>query len=282
MIIEANKTILITGGNTGIGFATAKYLAQQGQTVIIACRNKDKADAAINAIQSEVDDADISFRFIDLASLENVRKFSQELLHDYQSIDVLINNAGAMPSKQLLTQDGFELQFGVNYLGHFLLSHLLLPALGNAGRARIVHVSSIMHLMGKINPQSFKGGVKYSATKAYAQSKLANLMLSNELARRLPAKITSNAVHPGGVDSEIYRDLPKWLYRSIRPFLISADRAGEYIGEMAISTKWESRSGQFKSAHGPLPVLPKSRSKIECKTLYERSCQLSNIEGLRL
>ncbi|MFT5573716.1 MAG: NAD(P)-dependent dehydrogenase (short-subunit alcohol dehydrogenase family) [Cryomorphaceae bacterium] len=280
MIIEANKTILITGGNAGIGFATAKYLVRQGQTVIIACRNKEKANAAIKAIEAEVEDADISFRSLDLASLKNVRNFAQELLRDYQSIDVLINNAGAMPSSKILTEDGFEFQFGVNYLGHFLLTHLLLPALDKAGSPRIVHVSSIMHLIGKINPKSFKGGVKYSATKAYAQSKLANLMLSNELASRLPIKITSNAVHPGGVDSEIYRDLPIWLYRLIRPFLISADRAGKYIGDMAISPDWESQSGRFKSAHGPLPVLPKSRSKADCKSLYQQSCRLCNIQGL--
>ena len=102
MIIEANKTILITGGNAGIGFATAKYLVGQGQTVIIACRNMNKAASAVEAIEAELDDAEISFRALDLASLDNVRKFAKQLLRDYQSIDVLINNAGAMPSSRAM------------------------------------------------------------------------------------------------------------------------------------------------------------------------------------
>ncbi len=271
------KTVLITGGNTGIGLATAEHVAQGGHRVVLACRDTQKAVTARQSILNKVPAADVRIYSLDLASFESIRSFAAGFLKDFPQFDVLINNAGAYPVKQQLTQDGFELQFGVNYLGHFLLTQLLLPGLQDNHDARIIHLSSIMHNLGRIDFSSFKGRPKYSGVAAYGQSKLANLMFSNELARRLPAHITSNAVHPGGVDSDIYRELPTLVYKILRLFLITTDRAGKYVADMAISPSWKGRTGQFKSAHGPLPVSKASRDLSVAKHLYEQSAQLCGV-----
>ena len=278
--MKDKKRIVITGGNTGIGLATAADLCARGHAVIIACRDQSKARQAVERIRAKQPDADIETRTLDLASFESIRSFATQLLNDQPTIDVLINNAGAYPTKQQFTQEGFELQFGVNYLGHVLLTHLLLPGLQSSGDARIVHLSSIMHHLGKIDESTFKGRKKYSGTAAYGQSKLANLLFSNALAKRLPAGITSNAVHPGGVDSDIYRELPTLVYKIFRLFLISTERAGAYVADMAVSPKWQGRNGEFKAAHGPLPISRRGRDAALADKLYEKSCELSGVAAI--
>lgn len=278
--MSTSKTVVITGGNTGIGLATATQIAARGHKVIIACRDQSKALDAIAKIKQQQADADVEFRVLDLASFDSIHAFAAALLAEHPSIDVLINNAGAYPTKQQFTKEGFEFQFGVNYLGHVLLTQLLLPALQQSGDARVIHLSSIMHNLGKIDFDSFKGRKRYSGTSAYGQSKLANLMFSNELAKRLPASVTSNALHPGGVDSDIYRELPNWLYQILRLFLISTERAGRFVTNMALSPDWRGRTGEFKSAHGPLPVSRHSRNAELSRRLYEKSCQLAGITPL--
>ncbi len=139
---QRSKTILVTGGNAGIGLATAKALAGRGHRVIIACRNADKAKEAIRLIQDAAPNASVSFRRLDLASLDGTRRFAEAFLEDFPSLDVLINNAGIYPKTQQFSQDGYEAQIGINYLAPFLLTHLLLPALDRCGDGRIVHLSS--------------------------------------------------------------------------------------------------------------------------------------------
>lgn len=277
---QTMKTVLITGGNTGIGLATAEALAAQGHRVVLACRDMGKAEQAQQKILAKTPGADVRLYKLDLASFDSIRSFSAAFLKDFPSFDVLITNAGVVPRTQQFTQEGFELQFGVNYLGHYLLTHLLLPGMANVAEARIVHLSSIMHHFGKIDFSSFKGEKKYSEIGAYGQSKLANLMFSNELAKRLPANISSNAVHPGGVDSDIYRELPKLLHQFLRLFLISTARAGKYVANMAVGEDWKGRTGEFKSAHGPLPIAKRSKDAEILEKLYTTSAQLCGVDAL--
>lgn len=233
-------------------------------------------EQAIASVTGQLGNGHIEYQQLDLASFDSIRHFAATLLDKDTPIDVLINNAGAYPTQQAYTKEGFEFQFGVNYLGHFLLTQLLLPALKNTEEARIIHISSIMHAFGKIDSNTFKGRKRYSGLSAYAQSKLANLMFSNELAERLrdhpdTAHITSNAMHPGGVDSDIYRDLPKPVHAVLRKFLISTERAGKYIADMALSPEWHHRTGEFAVAQGPRYVSGRSKNVSESKKLYQQS-----------
>jgi retinol dehydrogenase-12 len=204
------KKILITGGNSGIGFETAKALIAQGAAVVIASRASAKTDAALTALGPSA-----RHLAVDLSDLSSVRALADAYLAEYQQLDVLINNAGLFPAKQQMTQQGFEMQFGVNHLSHFLLSQLLLPLMLGQPSARIITVSSMLHQKAKLDFASFKGAAQYSGQRAYGQSKLANVLFAFELAERLSGtQVTSNALHPGGVATDIVRDLP-WLVRKL-------------------------------------------------------------------
>lgn len=278
------KTVVITGGNSGIGLAMAQEVAARGARVCLACRNLDKAAAARDLILARTPSAAVELHALDLASFASIRRFAAEIGARHPAIDVLINNAGAAPLTQQFTEEGFELQFGANYLGHFLLTHLLLPRLEAAvqakGEARIVHVASIAHMLGRIRPDTFRGMARYSPAAAYAQSKLANLMFSNALARRLPAGVSSQAFHPGGVDSEIWRDLPRLAYLALKPFLISPARAGTLGADLALAPEHARRSGGYYSAQWPRPVSATARDTAAQDALYTLSCELAGVQGL--
>ena len=208
------KRVLITGGNSGIGLVAARELARQGAEVILACRDTDKTQQALTAINADAAIPAVNLP-VDLASLASVRNLAEAFLERHDRLDVLINNAGLFPTRQQFTADGFEMQIGVNHLSHFLLTNLLLDTLRGSAPARIVTVSSKLHSKGQIDFDSFKGVPKYSAQAAYNQSKLANVLFSAELAARLEGSgVTANALHPGGVATDIVRDLP-WLVRKL-------------------------------------------------------------------
>ena len=273
------KTILITGSNAGIGFITAKHAALAKHRVILACRSMPKAEKAKQEILQLDPNADVWIRPLDLGSFDSIRKFAETIERDFPVVDALVNNAGIYPMSEEYTAEGFEMQFGVNYLGHFLLSHLLLPVLSKAPAARIVHVSSVGHMMGNIKPNTFRGRKFYLwGMPAYGQSKLANVMLSNELSRRLPVNMTSNAVHPGYVDSDFFRNIPGFIYKALRKFLVSAEFSGKHIQEMAVADGWNNRTGEFISSQGPLPKSRKLNDLKLSNWLYEESCRLTGVE----
>jgi NAD(P)-dependent dehydrogenase (short-subunit alcohol dehydrogenase family) len=219
------RTVVITGGNSGIGLVAARELARQGAALVLACRDTDKTAAALESINAVAATPAINVP-VDLASLESVRRLAAELLARCPRIDVLINNAGLFPSSQERTADGFEMQFGVNHLSHFLLTALLRDRLVATKDARVVTVSSMLHKRGRMDFESFRGVPKYSANAAYAQSKLANVLFALALARRLEGTgVTSNVLHPGGVATDITRDLP-WLVRKLIGFVFISPEMG--------------------------------------------------------
>jgi NAD(P)-dependent dehydrogenase (short-subunit alcohol dehydrogenase family) len=198
---QTNKLVIITGANSGIGFETALALARAGAEIIIAGRSAAKNQAAIAKIKSAYGGANIGFEPLDLASLASVSAFTTRIKRQTPKLDILINNAGlmALPARQT-TEDGFEMQLGTNFLGHFALTAQLMPLLTNTVKPRVIQLSSIAHKRGAIHLADLQSKKSYSPWKAYSQSKLAMLMFALELQRRSAKSgwgILSAAAHPG-------------------------------------------------------------------------------------
>ncbi|WP_336134258.1 oxidoreductase [Natronomonas amylolytica] len=191
------KTVVVTGANSGLGLEATRAFARQGAHVVLACRDVDRGGAAASDVRGDVPDASLSVRELDLASLDSVREFAATAEAELDAIDVLCNNAGVMAIPRDETEDGFEQQFGVNHLGHFALTSLLLDALRAAESPRVVTQSSGVHARGEIDFDDLHGEASYDKWGAYAQSKLANVLFAYELDRRYGDEVTSVACHPG-------------------------------------------------------------------------------------
>jgi NAD(P)-dependent dehydrogenase (short-subunit alcohol dehydrogenase family) len=197
---QSGRNAIVTGANSGLGLVTARELARAGASVVMACRNLDKGHAAIEQVRAAVPDAQVQLEELDLASLESVRGFAERYRATHDGLDLLINNAGVMAPPRRRTADGFELQFGTNHLGHFLLTALLLDMMEGREDARVVTLSSTAHKMGRISFDNLNGDRRYFRWNAYGQSKLANLLFALELDRRLRREgstVKSLAAHPG-------------------------------------------------------------------------------------
>ena len=181
------KTVLITGANSGLGFETSKLLGTRGARLILGVRDAAKGQRAVAAICDAAPDAQVEVLPLDLADLASIGRFAEEVRGNERRLNVLVNNAGVMAIPQRCTVDGFEMQFGTNHLGHFALTGLLLPLLLRTPGARVVTVSSGVHVAGKINFEDLQSANSYSDWRAYAQSKLANLLFAYELQRKFEA-----------------------------------------------------------------------------------------------
>ena len=208
---QSGRTAVVTGANSGLGFETAKALAESGAAVVLACRDLDRAEAAAARLGVAAPRAIISTLPLDLASLASVREAARELRSRHARLDLLINNAGLMMPPYGRTADGFELQFGTNHLGHFALTGLLLDRLLATPGSRIVTVSSMGHRMGDLDFEDLQFERGYRRIAAYGRSKLANLLFTYELQRRLAergAQTIAVAAHPGASRTELVRHLP--------------------------------------------------------------------------
>ncbi|HEU0191456.1 MAG TPA: SDR family NAD(P)-dependent oxidoreductase [Mycobacterium sp.] len=212
---QTGRVVVVTGANTGLGYHTAEVLAARGAHVVLAVRNTGKGHDAVARIRSASPRADVAVQQLDLSSLDSVHTAADALRSAYPRIDLLINNAGVMWTPKQTTADGFELQFGTNHLGHFALTGLLLEHLLGVDGSRVVTVSSIGHrLGGAIHFDDLQWEHEYSRHRAYAQSKLANLLFTYELQRRLAAggrPTIAVAAHPGGSNTELARNIPAVL-----------------------------------------------------------------------
>jgi NAD(P)-dependent dehydrogenase (short-subunit alcohol dehydrogenase family) len=215
----SGRTFVVTGGNSGLGYETARALARKRARVVIACRDAGRARAAVISLRAESSDADASFLELDLASLASVRKFADALRERHRSLHVLVNNAGVMALPQRRTADGFEAQFGTNHLGHFALTGLLLELLLAEPGGRIVTLSSTAHRMGRMRFDDLQSERGYSPWPAYAQSKLANLLFTLELQRRLAAAgapAIAVACHPGYAATNLQFAGPRMAGSAVR------------------------------------------------------------------
>ncbi|MCB0636132.1 MAG: SDR family oxidoreductase [Lewinella sp.] len=245
------KKVLITGGNAGIGRAAAMQVARAGHTVILAGRDPRKLEAAASCIRYRTGNKEIHTLELDLASLPSVALAAMHFQERFDELDVLINNAGIFSNELLFSDDGYELQFAINHLGHFALTHHLLPSLWAAPRARVINLTSVAHYQGGIDFDNLKGekGPKaYHGLTAYAQSKLANVLFTREMARRHPELIT-NCLHPGVTRTRIGNKHSHWHYALFwelyKPFMRSPHRAARGLQYLAFSPELNDVSGRY-------------------------------------
>jgi NAD(P)-dependent dehydrogenase (short-subunit alcohol dehydrogenase family) len=206
------KHAIVTGANSGIGLVTAQELARRGARVELACRSVDRGEAAARSLREQVPSAEVTVGRLDLGSLASVRSYAERWAGEHDALDILVNNAGLMALPRQVTEDGFETQLGVNHLGHFALTARLFPRLSRAPAGRVVTVSSLVHRRGRLVLDDLMGERRYDKWAAYGQSKLANLLFTFELARRLEArrsKVASLAAHPGYSATELQRKGPE-------------------------------------------------------------------------
>ncbi|KAJ8269863.1 hypothetical protein GJAV_G00107660 [Gymnothorax javanicus] len=274
------KTIIVTGANSGIGMATATELLKLQARVIVACRDPKRAEDAARKIRRDAgpNQGEVVIKHLDLASLKSVRSFCEQILQEEPRIDVLINNAGVFRCPYTKTQEGFETQFGVNHLGHFLLTNLLLDLLKKSAPSRIVVVSSKLYKYGDINFEDLNSEKSYNKAFAYSQSKLANLLFTLELAERLgESGVTVNALTPGMVRTNLGRHvhiplLAKPLFHLASwAFLKSPLQGAQTPLFLACSPEVEGLSGRCFANCEEEALLPKARDQEVARRLWETS-----------
>lgn len=233
------KSYAITGGNSGLGLEATKILTSKGARVVFTSRSEEKAETALQAIREDVPSADVDYVLLDLADPDSIESAAEELREKCPRMDALINNAGVMQTPEIRTSEGFELQLATNHLGHFRLNSALFPHL-EASSGRIVPVSSVAHKFGSIALDDLMYEKKYDTTAVYSQSKLANLMYSFELQRRLAARgssVVSIACHPGysatnlqsaGVGMDGGSKLFRWVYKVTNVVMAQSATKGSY------------------------------------------------------
>jgi len=245
-----NKIILITGANSGIGKSTATALSEMGAHVVMAVRDPEKGEIARQEIIRISKNNQVDVMECDLASLKSIRDFAEAFKARYTRLDVLVNNAGIFTEKRMETEDRFEYQIGVNHLGPFLLTQLLLGMLKESSPSRIINIASAAHFGGRINFDDLQQQRKYSGWKSYAQSKLANVLYTYELARRLSGTgITANCLHPGFVNTRFAfnrkSEKPNPIMRLMKPFTIQPDEGAETTVYLAASPEVEGVTGKY-------------------------------------
>ena len=242
-------TCVVTGANSGIGLETAVALAGAGARVAIVCRTPERSERAASEIRRRAPGADVLPFAADLSSQRAVRTVAGQLAAALPRLSVLVNNAGLMLRERVLTEDGIETTFAVNHLAYFLLTGLLEPALVAGAPSRVVNVASRAHLSGTLRFDDLMGDQGYDGWKAYAQSKLANVAFTYELARRLAGRgVTANCLHPGVVSTSIGHAGPSWIrfgIKLVRPFLLSPARGAAASIYLASSQEVEGVSGKY-------------------------------------
>jgi NAD(P)-dependent dehydrogenase (short-subunit alcohol dehydrogenase family) len=276
------KTCLITGANTGIGFETAKALCLKGFKVILVCRTEEKAQSAIQEILNIQKDASLDYAIADLSSQTEIRAMAADIIGKYPLLDVLINNAGSWYSEMKLTADGIERQWAINHLAPFLLTHLLLPALVKAHDPRIITVSSDSHFHGKIHFEDVNLSQNYHGLRAYAQSKLANVLFNNAFEQfKTNEKLTVNAVQPGLVKTDIglkhtfsFHGL-MWKLRRLTGKTAARGAATSVF--LAENEEVTGISGKYWDNCRPKATSKKAASTADAEKLWKLSCKQCGI-----
>ncbi|MBW4840915.1 MAG: SDR family oxidoreductase [Paenibacillaceae bacterium] len=265
--MKSKKTVIITGANSGMGYATTVELAKKGYHVVMACRDERRGLRALEEARKESDSPAIELMKLDLGSLAQIRLFAEEFRATYDVLDVLINNAGVMTFKRETTSDGFERMMGINHLGTFLLTNLLLDPLKLANQGRIVNVASVSHKKANLDLSDPYREKSFSFMEAYGQSKLANLLFTLELSDRMKdTQVTVNSLHPGTVSTNIGVDRnggfwAKTAQTLMKPFVLSPLQGAETTIYLADSPEVSEISGKYFQNKRITSTSPQAQNK---------------------
>jgi len=275
------KVCLVTGGSAGIGKATALGLANMGATVIVVGRDRSRGEAGVTEIKQKSNNDAVDLMLADLSSQASIRRLAEDFKDRYQQLHVLISNAGVFISKRTVTVDGIETTFAVNHLAPFLLTNLLLDVLKASAPARIINITSSGERSGTINFDDLQGEGRYSGFRAYNQSKLAMILFTYELARKLEGTaVTVNCVHPGVVVTNLGRGSSGafgLLLRLMRPFFSSPEKGAETPIYLASSPEVEGVSGKYFAKKAEAKSSERSYDTVTARRLWQVSAELTKL-----
>jgi NAD(P)-dependent dehydrogenase (short-subunit alcohol dehydrogenase family) len=275
------KVCLITGATSGIGKATAMGLADMGASVVMVGRDRDRGEAALAEIKEGSPNASVDLMLADLSSQEEIRRLADEFKETYPRLDVLINNAGVIRSKRVTTVDGIEMTFAVNHLAYFLLTNLLLDVLKASAPSRIVNVASGEQRNGTIDFDDLQGEKGYKTAKAYGQSKLATVLFTYELARRLEGTgVSANCLHPGVVGTNLGSGVSGvfgFTVRALTPLMKSPEKGAETSIYLASSPEVEGLSGRYFVKKAEARSSDASHDERLARRLWEVSAELAHL-----
>ncbi|XP_028822032.1 retinol dehydrogenase 12 isoform X1 [Denticeps clupeoides] len=303
-----DKTIIVTGANTGIGKETVRDLAKRGGRVIMACRDLERGEEARREVAENGGHQNVVVRKLDLSDAKSIRAFAEQVIRgtalsstcgprwptaadvlhplcflslEEKRVNILVNNAGVMLCPYSKTADGFEMQFGVNHLGHFLLTYLLMDLMKKSAPARIVNVASVAHTWGSIQLDDINSERGYNARRAYGQSKLANILCTRSLAKRLQGTgVTVYSLHPGVVQTDLWRHLSKPMQVAVKifsPFTKTSVQGAQTSIYCAVEPKLEKESGDYYSDCAPARCSRAASDDAMAQKLWELSCQMLGI-----
>ncbi|MGA9768251.1 MAG: SDR family oxidoreductase [Blastocatellia bacterium] len=274
------KICMVTGANSGIGLVTARELADRGAAVVMVCRDRVRGESARAEIKAQSGNAGVELMLCDLASQRSIREFAGEFKRTHDRLDVLVNNAGVYIRNRTVVEGNIETTFAVNHLGYFLLTNLLLDVIEQSASARIINVASGAHTYGRMDFDNLQGEKNYSGVRAYANSKLANVLFTYELARRLSAaRVTANCLHPGAVATGIFRALPKFVEAIIKLMTLSPEKGAETSIHLAASPEVEGVTGKYFVKKTETRSSPESYNEDTARKLWAVSARLTGLEA---
>ncbi len=279
-----DKVCIITGANFGLGKATAIELAKLGATLVMVCRDKDRGNTALKEVRNTSGSKSIELLIADMSSQQSIHDLAGQFKSKYDRLDVLVNNAGAIIGNKILSADGIEMTFALNHLGYFLLTHLLIDYLKASAPSRIVNVASGAHYGGEMNFDDLQFEKKYDGWKAYGLSKLANVLFTYELVRRLEGTgVTANCLHPGVVNTGFGNSgtaFFSFMFKLIKPFLISETKGAETQIYLSTSPELETVSGKYFSKKKAVKSSKYSYSGSAAKRLWDISLEMTGVDNI--
>lgn len=278
----SNRTIIITGANSGIGYETALHFAKKGDIIAMVCRSREKGETAKAEIERLSGNKEISLIIADLSSVNQSQRLAKNLAEKYPVIDVLVNNAGSIIYDYIETEDGYESTFAANHLAYFILANELLENIKRAPEGRIINVASEAQRAGGLNFDNINLKGKYDPIKAYCQSKLANIVFTYELAKRLEGtNVTTNCMHPGTVRTGFgmqYKGIIGSLFRMVRPFMRGSKKGAETIIWLAESPELKGVNGKYFYDKKAIKSIPTSYDPAVQKRLWDLSEEMIKLK----